>query len=77
MRAFILLLLFAISQICQAFTTPDIYTLTQPAGASPDLGENSQPPAVPSKSRSGDPSQTTKRFTDSATKDTQLGRVQG
>src|SRR3712207_5720345 len=53
MRAFILFPLFAISQICQAFVTPDIYTLTQPASTSPDLGEDSRPPTVPSQSRSG------------------------
>ncbi|CAN9265021.1 unnamed protein product [Alternaria alternata] len=51
MRSLILLPLFALLHICQAFTSPDIYSLTQPAGASPDLGANSQPATVPSQSR--------------------------
>jgi hypothetical protein len=51
MHSFILLPLLAIFQICQAFISPDIYSLTQPAGASPDLGEEEQPPTVPSQSR--------------------------
>ncbi|KAI4906484.1 hypothetical protein J4E90_010558 [Alternaria incomplexa] len=51
MRSFFLLPLLAILQICQAFSSPDIYKLTQPGGASPDLGEDSQPATVPSQSR--------------------------
>jgi hypothetical protein len=51
MRSLILLPLFALLHICQAFTSPDIYSVTQPAGASPDLGANSQPATVPSQSR--------------------------
>ena len=51
MHFLVLLPLFSILQICQAFVSPDIYSLTQPAGASADLGEDSQPPTVPSQSR--------------------------
>jgi hypothetical protein len=51
MRFFILLPLFAVFQLCQAFASPDIYSITQPAGASAALGEDSLPPTVPSKSR--------------------------
>ncbi|KNG47865.1 polysaccharide deacetylase [Stemphylium lycopersici] len=51
MRSLILLPLFALLQICLAFVTPDIYSLTQPSGASPDLGASSRPPTVPSQSR--------------------------
>ncbi|KAH6648738.1 hypothetical protein BKA67DRAFT_522798 [Truncatella angustata] len=45
------LLAFAFLQTCQAFTSPDIYSVTQPAGSSPDPGVDSQPATVPSASR--------------------------
>ncbi|KAI1872656.1 hypothetical protein JX265_005536 [Neoarthrinium moseri] len=45
------LLAFVFLKTCQAFTSPDIYSITQPAGSSPDPGVNSQPATVPSQSR--------------------------
>ncbi|KAJ4339702.1 hypothetical protein N0V95_007716 [Ascochyta clinopodiicola] len=54
MHSSILLYLFAVLQICQAFVSPDIYSLTGPADASADLGEDSQSPTVPSESRHAD-----------------------
>ncbi|EMD65107.1 hypothetical protein COCSADRAFT_141665 [Bipolaris sorokiniana ND90Pr] len=51
MRTLILLPLFWLLQICQAFQSPDIYSLTQPAGASAALSEDSQAATVPSRSR--------------------------
>ncbi|KAF2866042.1 hypothetical protein BDV95DRAFT_505630 [Massariosphaeria phaeospora] len=51
MRSLMLLFAFAVFRICQAFVSPDIYSFTQPATPSRDLGENSQPATVPSQSR--------------------------
>ncbi|KAF2637141.1 hypothetical protein P280DRAFT_501014, partial [Massarina eburnea CBS 473.64] len=51
MRSLILFILCALLQLCQAFISPDIYSITQPAGSSADLGEASQPATVPSQSR--------------------------
>ncbi|KAF1930223.1 uncharacterized protein M421DRAFT_419278 [Didymella exigua CBS 183.55] len=51
MNSLILLPIFFILQICHAFVSPDIYSITQPAGSSADPGENSQPLTVPSQSR--------------------------
>ncbi|CAI6339289.1 unnamed protein product [Periconia digitata] len=49
MRSFALLPLLA--QLCRAFVSPDIYTVVQPDTPSPDPGQSSRPPTVPSQSR--------------------------
>ncbi|KAK9422198.1 hypothetical protein SUNI508_04877 [Seiridium unicorne] len=46
-----LLLAFAFLRTCQAFTSPDIYSITQPAGSSSDPGVDSKPATIPSQSR--------------------------
>ncbi|KAF7444281.1 hypothetical protein A1F99_108340 [Pyrenophora tritici-repentis] len=51
MRSLILLSLFAVLQLCQAFVSPDIYSLVGPAGTSASPSEDSLPPTVPSQSR--------------------------
>ncbi|KAF1956445.1 hypothetical protein CC80DRAFT_525869 [Byssothecium circinans] len=52
MHSFTFLLpLVALLQLCLAISSPDIYSLTQPAGESPDLGESSRSPTIPSQSR--------------------------
>lgn len=77
MRTLILLPLFWLLQICQAFQSPDIYSLTQPAGASAALSEDSQAATVPSKSRSGEQTRLVMFFTDGATLDMQQDQVLG
>ena len=75
MRTLILLPLFWLLQICQAFQSPDIYSLTQPAGASAALSEDSQAATVPSRSRLGEQTHLMMLFTDGAMLDMQPDQV--
>lgn len=53
MQSLFYLLFFAFLRLCQAITSPDIYSFTQPNTATPGLGDASLSPVVPSKSRHG------------------------
>lgn len=53
MQSLVYLLFFAFLRFCQAITSPDIYTFTQPNVATPGLGSASLSPVVPSQSRHG------------------------
>ncbi|KAL5374805.1 hypothetical protein DPSP01_011641 [Paraphaeosphaeria sporulosa] len=53
MQSFVYLFFFAILRLCQAITSPDIYSFTQPNVATPGLGDASLSATVPSKSRFG------------------------
>jgi hypothetical protein len=53
MQSFVYLFFFAILRFCQAITSPDIYSFTQPDVATPGLGSASLSPVVPSLSRHG------------------------
>lgn len=77
MHALILLPFFLLLQLCQAITSPDIYSLTQPAAASVALPEDSLPPTVPSKSRLAEQLHIGISFTEGAPIDMPLGRAPG
>ncbi|KAF1977538.1 hypothetical protein BU23DRAFT_500430 [Bimuria novae-zelandiae CBS 107.79] len=51
MQSFVYLLFFAVLRLCQAITSPNIYSFTQPDVATPGYGDASLAPAVPSQSR--------------------------
>lgn len=51
MHSLVYFLLFAVLRLCQAISSPDIYTFTQPDVATPGLGDASLSPTVPSQSR--------------------------
>lgn len=51
MQSFVYLLFFTFLNFCQAITSPNIYSFTQPDVPTPGLGSASLSPVVPSQSR--------------------------